>query len=160
MGSSQTMHGVACKNAASPEGGDSRFHFPRGHSRTTQGFQSAPRPQDSGPTHLKFPGNSPCLMLGPERDRKCTHSLGFPFWASPEPLLCPQVSHHPPVSAFHVSNRKDGFCISGSITAKSRFYGEGASPWVLSGPQGRGEDWAPGGPQALLRYSEHVPPTL
>uniref|UniRef100_A0A9L0T116 Oxysterol-binding protein n=1 Tax=Equus caballus TaxID=9796 RepID=A0A9L0T116_HORSE len=37
--------------------------------------------------------------------------------------IAEQVSHHPPVSAFHVSNRKDGFCISGSITAKSRFYG-------------------------------------
>lgn len=46
--------------------------------------------------------------------------------------VCPQVSHHPPVSAFHVSNRKDGFCISGSITAKSRFYGEEA---------GRGSTW-------------------
>lgn len=26
---------------------------------------------------------------------------------------------------FYVSNRKDGFCISGSITVKFRFYGEG-----------------------------------
>lgn len=52
--------------------------------------------------------------------------LPGPLW---EPPLCPQVSHHPPVSAFHVSNRKDGFCISGSITAKSRFYGEGL-PWA------------------------------
>lgn len=34
-----------------------------------------------------------------------------------------QVSHHPPVSAFYVSNRKDGFCLSGSILAKSKFYG-------------------------------------
>ena len=54
-----------------------------------------------------------------------------PTWGRPllgpfqEPPLCPQVSHHPPVSAFHVSNRKDGFCVSGSVTAKSRFYGEG-----------------------------------
>ncbi|KAM5317304.1 oxysterol-binding protein-related protein 5 [Glossophaga mutica] len=38
-----------------------------------------------------------------------------------------QVSHHPPASAFHVSNRKDGFCISGSVTAKSRFYGNSLS---------------------------------
>lgn len=37
----------------------------------------------------------------------------------------PQVSHHPPVSAFYVSNRKDGFCLSGSILAKSKFYGIG-----------------------------------
>lgn len=54
----------------------------------------------------------------------------------------PQVSHHPPVSAFHVSNRKDGFCISGSVTAKSRFYGEGL-PWAHPGASGDGEDWAP-----------------
>lgn len=62
-------------------------------------------------------------------DRACL-LLGLPQ----EPPLHPQVSHHPPVSAFHVSNRKDGFCISGSITAKSRFYGEGGSP----GPRGNG----------------------
>ncbi|XP_029335919.1 oxysterol-binding protein-related protein 5 isoform X2 [Mus caroli] len=37
--------------------------------------------------------------------------------------IAEQVSHHPPVSAFYVSNRKDGFCMSGSITAKSKFYG-------------------------------------
>ncbi|XP_032270466.1 oxysterol-binding protein-related protein 5 isoform X2 [Phoca vitulina] len=41
--------------------------------------------------------------------------------------IAEQVSHHPPVSAFHISNRKDGFCISGSITAKSRFYGNSLS---------------------------------
>lgn len=40
--------------------------------------------------------------------------------------LRPQVSHHPPVSAFYVSNRKDGFCLSGSILAKSKFYGKNA----------------------------------
>lgn len=53
--------------------------------------------------------------------------LGLSFL---EPSLYPplftQVSHHPPVSAFYVSNRKDGFCMSGSITAKSKFYGEEA----------------------------------
>lgn len=38
-------------------------------------------------------------------------------------MFSPQVSHHPPVSAFYVSNRKDGFCLSGSILAKSKFYG-------------------------------------
>lgn len=60
-----------------------------------------------------------------------------------EPPLCPQVSHHPPVSAFHVSNRKDGFCISGSITAKSRFYGEGGSPGPSTGPGEMGAGRAP-----------------
>uniref|UniRef100_A0A803VBD6 Oxysterol-binding protein n=1 Tax=Ficedula albicollis TaxID=59894 RepID=A0A803VBD6_FICAL len=37
--------------------------------------------------------------------------------------IAEQVSHHPPISAFYVSNRKDGFCLSGSILAKSKFYG-------------------------------------
>ncbi|XP_048340255.1 oxysterol-binding protein-related protein 5 isoform X3 [Sphaerodactylus townsendi] len=41
--------------------------------------------------------------------------------------IAEQVSHHPPVSAFHVSNRKDGFCITGSILAKSKFYGNSLS---------------------------------
>ncbi|KAM6159008.1 oxysterol-binding protein-related protein 5 isoform 2-T2 [Rhynchocyon petersi] len=41
--------------------------------------------------------------------------------------IAEQVSHHPPVSAFHVSNRKDGFSISGSIMAKSKFYGNSLS---------------------------------
>nr|XP_033807061.1 oxysterol-binding protein-related protein 8 isoform X2 [Geotrypetes seraphini] len=37
--------------------------------------------------------------------------------------IAEQISHHPPISAFYVSNRKDGFCLSGSILAKSKFYG-------------------------------------
>lgn len=40
-----------------------------------------------------------------------------------DPCIVLQVSHHPPVSALYVSNRKDGFCLSGSILAKSKFYG-------------------------------------
>ena len=35
-----------------------------------------------------------------------------------------QISHHPPVSAFHITNRHDGFSINGSILAKSKFYGK------------------------------------
>lgn len=57
-----------------------------------------------------------------------TNSIGLtvylpllPKRVSPS-VLC-QVSHHPPISAFYVCNRKDGFCISGSILAKSKFYG-------------------------------------
>lgn len=38
-----------------------------------------------------------------------------------------QVSHHPPVSAFYVTNRHDGYVISGSILAKSKFYGNSLS---------------------------------
>ncbi|KAG8522565.1 LOW QUALITY PROTEIN: Oxysterol-binding protein-related protein 5 [Galemys pyrenaicus] len=54
---------------------------------------------------------------------------GGAFRGAPAPTASrfSQVSHHPPVSAFHVSNRKDGFCVSGSVTAKSRFYGNSLS---------------------------------
>lgn len=38
-------------------------------------------------------------------------------------LLMTQVSHHPPVSALYVTNRKDGFTLSATIFAKSKFYG-------------------------------------
>lgn len=34
-----------------------------------------------------------------------------------------QISHHPPVTAFYVTNRQDGFSVSGSVLAKSKFYG-------------------------------------
>uniref|UniRef100_A0A034V755 Oxysterol-binding protein n=1 Tax=Bactrocera dorsalis TaxID=27457 RepID=A0A034V755_BACDO len=47
-------------------------------------------------------------------------------------VLAEQVSHHPPVSAFYVTNRQDGFCISCSILAKSKFYGNSTSA-VLEG---------------------------
>jgi len=43
-----------------------------------------------------------------------------------------QVSHHPPVSAFYCSNRKDGYVIGGSILAKSKFYGNSSSA-ILDG---------------------------
>lgn len=73
-----------------------------------------------------------------------------------------QVSHHPPVSAFHVSNRRDGFCISGSITAKSRFYGERGLPGLCQslgdmgavlGPRGR---WPALSPFPPLRVRNRV----
>ena len=38
--------------------------------------------------------------------------------------IAEQLSHHPPVTGFYVTNRKDGFNISASILAKSKFYGE------------------------------------
>ncbi|XP_013162889.1 PREDICTED: oxysterol-binding protein-related protein 8 isoform X1 [Papilio xuthus] len=43
-----------------------------------------------------------------------------------------QVSHHPPVSAFYVSNRKDGYVIEGSLLARSKFYGNSTSA-ILEG---------------------------
>ncbi|XP_023949124.2 oxysterol-binding protein-related protein 8 isoform X3 [Bicyclus anynana] len=46
--------------------------------------------------------------------------------------IAEQVSHHPPVSAFYISNRKDGFVIEGSLLAKSKFYGNSTSA-ILEG---------------------------
>ncbi|CAH0698225.1 unnamed protein product [Spodoptera exigua] len=43
-----------------------------------------------------------------------------------------QVSHHPPVSAFYVANRKEGFVIEGSLLARSKFYGNSTSA-ILEG---------------------------
>lgn len=56
-----------------------------------------------------------------------------------------QVSHHPPVSAFYVTNRQDGFAISASILARSKFYGNSTSA-ILDGTAvltllPRGEDY-------------------
>lgn len=38
--------------------------------------------------------------------------------------IAEQVSHHPPISALYVTNRKDGFTLSATILAKSKFYGK------------------------------------
>ncbi|KAL0803227.1 hypothetical protein ABMA28_017305 [Loxostege sticticalis] len=46
--------------------------------------------------------------------------------------LAEQVSHHPPVSAFYVSNRKEGYVIEGSLLARSKFYGNSTSA-ILEG---------------------------
>lgn len=43
-----------------------------------------------------------------------------------------QVSHHPPISAVYVTNRQDGFSLSCSILAKSKFYGNSTSA-ILDG---------------------------
>ncbi|KAL2094142.1 hypothetical protein ACEWY4_011454 [Coilia grayii] len=58
-------------------------------------------------------------------------------WLHPQTNSCTfyiaeQVSHHPPISAFYVSNQKDGFSISGSILARSKFYGNSLSA-ILDG---------------------------
>ncbi|XP_030070001.1 oxysterol-binding protein-related protein 8 isoform X2 [Microcaecilia unicolor] len=73
-----------------------------------------------------------CLWLHPKTNSKTFY-------------IAEQVSHHPPVSAFYVSNRKDGFCLSGSILAKSKFYGNSLSA-ILEGDGrltflNRGEDY-------------------
>lgn len=50
------------------------------------------------------------------------------FWDCPETgsrtfFIAEQVSHHPPVSAFYVTNRKDGYCMSGTLLSKSKYTG-------------------------------------
>ncbi|XP_011347678.1 oxysterol-binding protein-related protein 8 isoform X2 [Ooceraea biroi] len=59
--------------------------------------------------------------------------------------LAEQLSHHPPISGFYVTNRQDGFTISATIIAKSKFYGNSTSA-VLDGVAvltmlPRGEDY-------------------
>ncbi|XP_022901207.1 oxysterol-binding protein-related protein 8 isoform X1 [Onthophagus taurus] len=58
------------------------------------------------------------------------------YWLHPNGsktfYVAEQVSHHPPVSAFYVTNRMDGFSISASILAKSKFYGNSTSA-ILDG---------------------------
>lgn len=58
------------------------------------------------------------------------------FWEHPNGsktfYIAEQVSHHPPISAFYVTNRQDGFSISCSILAKSKFYGNSTSA-ILEG---------------------------
>jgi hypothetical protein len=38
-----------------------------------------------------------------------------------------KVSHHPPITAFFVTNRKEGYCMHGNILARSKFYGNSVS---------------------------------
>lgn len=47
-------------------------------------------------------------------------------------FLAEQVSHHPPISAFYMTNRQDGFVLSCSILARSKFYGNSTSA-ILEG---------------------------
>ncbi|XP_025831382.1 oxysterol-binding protein-related protein 8 isoform X2 [Agrilus planipennis] len=58
------------------------------------------------------------------------------YWKHPSGsktfYIAEQVSHHPPVSAFYVTNRQEGFSISASILAKSKFYGNSTSA-ILDG---------------------------
>ncbi|CAF2906428.1 unnamed protein product [Rotaria sp. Silwood2] len=57
----------------------------------------------------------------------------------------PGISHHPPITNFYVSNRKEGFAVQGSILARSKFYGNSLSA-ILDGTArltllNRGEDY-------------------
>jgi hypothetical protein len=56
------------------------------------------------------------------------------------------VSHHPPITAFHLTNRQQGYNINGTILAKSKFYGNSLSALLLGEAQvtllERGEEYA------------------
>lgn len=58
------------------------------------------------------------------------------YWQHPNGTrtfyIAEQVSHHPPISAFYVTNRQEGFSISCSILAKSKFFGNSTSA-ILDG---------------------------
>lgn len=51
--------------------------------------------------------------------------------------IAEQVSHHPPVSALYVTNRQDGFTLSATILAKSKFYGTVSLEMAAIGGSGR-----------------------
>lgn len=58
------------------------------------------------------------------------------YWQHPNAsrtyYIAEQVSHHPPISAFFISNRQDGYSLNCSILAKSKFYGNSTSA-ILEG---------------------------
>ena len=69
--------------------------------------------------------------------------------------IAEQLSHHPPISGFYVTNRQDGFTISATIIAKSKFYGNSTSA-VLDGVAiltmlPRGEDYTMTVPYAYCK---------
>ncbi|ULT84903.1 hypothetical protein L3Y34_013528 [Caenorhabditis briggsae] len=71
------------------------------------------------PKGLKKPYNP---ILGETFRCKWEHPDGSTTFYTAE-----QVSHHPPVSSLFITNRKAGFNISGTILAKSKYYGNSLS---------------------------------
>ncbi|CAL4059523.1 unnamed protein product, partial [Meganyctiphanes norvegica] len=71
------------------------------------------------------------------------------FWKHPNGsrtfYIAEQVSHHPPISAFYVTNRQEGFSVSATVLAKSKFYGNSTSAIldgnILLSLLPRGEDY-------------------
>ncbi|VDN03421.1 unnamed protein product [Thelazia callipaeda] len=45
--------------------------------------------------------------------------------------IAEQVSHHPPVSALFLTNRKAGFNVAGTVLAKSKYYGNSLSAMMI-----------------------------
>ncbi|XP_042209421.1 oxysterol-binding protein-related protein 8-like isoform X1 [Homarus americanus] len=78
------------------------------------------------------------------------------YWRHPNGsrtfYVAEQVSHHPPVSALYVTNRQEGFSITATVLAKSKFYGNSTSA-ILDGNVlltllPRGEDYVMNMPYA------------
>ena len=72
------------------------------------------------------------------------------YWLNPKTgsktfYIAEQVSHHPPITSFYVTNRQDGFCIYGTILARSKFYGNSMSAIMEGGVKiillNRGEEY-------------------
>ena len=81
------------------------------------------------------------------------------YWQHPSGTktfyIAEQVSHHPPISAFHVTNRSEGFAISGTILAKSKFYGTSVSAFFDGSAKlsllSKGEDYEMTFPYAFCK---------
>ncbi|XP_073245268.1 oxysterol-binding protein-related protein 8-like isoform X2 [Porites lutea] len=75
------------------------------------------------------------------------------YWLHPNGtktyFVSEQISHHPPVSAYYVSNRQEGYVLNCSILAKSKFYGNSSSA-ILDGC----------GTMTLLRFGEEYVMTM
>nr|XP_045622637.1 oxysterol-binding protein-related protein 8-like isoform X5 [Procambarus clarkii]XP_045622638.1 oxysterol-binding protein-related protein 8-like isoform X5 [Procambarus clarkii] len=78
------------------------------------------------------------------------------YWRHPNGsrtfYVAEQVSHHPPVSALYVTNRQEGFSLTTTVLAKSKFYGNSTSA-ILDGNVlltllPRGEDYVMNMPYA------------
>ncbi|CAJ0953725.1 unnamed protein product, partial [Mesorhabditis belari] len=75
------------------------------------------------PKGLKKPYNP---ILG-ETFRCCWHHAD----ESVTYYIAEQVSHHPPISSLFITNKKAGFNVSGTILAKSKYYGNSLSAMML-----------------------------
>ncbi|XP_068228302.1 oxysterol-binding protein-related protein 8 isoform X3 [Palaemon carinicauda] len=78
------------------------------------------------------------------------------YWRHPNGsrtfYVAEQVSHHPPMSALFVTNRQEGFSVTATVLAKSKFYGNSTSAIldgnVLLALLPRGEDYVMNMPYA------------
>ncbi|XP_066967244.1 oxysterol-binding protein-related protein 8 isoform X21 [Macrobrachium rosenbergii] len=78
------------------------------------------------------------------------------YWRHPNGsrtfYVAEQVSHHPPMSALYVTNRQEGFSVTATVLAKSKFYGNSTSAIldgnVLLALLPRGEDYVMNMPYA------------